>query len=56
MSIDRLLHLTIKHLLFLQSVTRYAKRFEQTDESKVTIFSLGFFLSCCSICVMEQFF
>nr|QJQ51246.1 bHLH transcription factor bHLH23.1 [Gardenia jasminoides] len=34
MSIDRLLHLTIKHLLFLQCVTRHAKRFVQTDELK----------------------
>ncbi|KAL3499174.1 hypothetical protein ACH5RR_038267 [Cinchona calisaya] len=34
MSIDRLLHLTIKHLLFLQSVIRHAKRFVQTAEPK----------------------
>lgn len=41
MSIDRLLHRTVKHLLFLQGVTRHAQRFEQMDEAKV-INSLSF--------------
>ena len=45
MSIDRLLHLTIKHLLFLQCVTRHAKRFVQTDELKVKSLLVVFFVS-----------
>ncbi|CAI9093380.1 OLC1v1028875C1 [Oldenlandia corymbosa var. corymbosa] len=32
MSIDRLLHLTIKHLLFMQSVARYAEMLQQSSE------------------------
>lgn len=35
MSIDCLLDRTIKHMLFLQSVTKYADRIKQIDEPKV---------------------
>ena len=34
-SIDSLLDRTIKHMLFLQSVTKYADKLKQTDEPKV---------------------
>ncbi|KAJ0020104.1 hypothetical protein Pint_31748 [Pistacia integerrima] len=34
-SIDALLERTIKHMLFLQSVTKHADKFKQTGESKV---------------------
>ncbi|XP_020588914.1 uncharacterized protein LOC110030512 isoform X2 [Phalaenopsis equestris] len=34
-SIDALLDRTIKHLLFLQSVTRYADKLKQVDEQKI---------------------
>ncbi|KAD3641417.1 hypothetical protein R6Q59_003998 [Mikania micrantha] len=34
MSIDCLLHRTIKHMLFLQSVTKHADRIKQVDEPK----------------------
>ncbi|KAG0488579.1 hypothetical protein HPP92_007390 [Vanilla planifolia] len=34
-SIDALLDRTIKHLLFLQSVTKYAEKLNQTDEPKI---------------------
>lgn len=34
-SIDALLERTIKHMLFLQSVTKHADKLKQTEESKV---------------------
>lgn len=34
-SIDALLERTIKHMLFLQSVTKHADKLKQTGESKV---------------------
>lgn len=35
-SIDALLERTIKHMLFLQSVTKHADKLKQTEESKIT--------------------
>lgn len=35
-SIDALLEKTIKHMLFLQSVTKHADKLQQTEESKIT--------------------
>jgi hypothetical protein len=37
-SIDALLDRTIKHMLFLQSVTKYAEKIKQADEPKVSSF------------------
>lgn len=36
-SIDSLLDRTIKYMLFLQGVTKYADKLKQADEPKVTI-------------------
>jgi len=35
-SIDALLEQTIKHMLFLQSVNKYAEKIKQADEPKVS--------------------
>ncbi|KAK9185275.1 hypothetical protein WN943_025630 [Citrus x changshan-huyou] len=36
-SIDALLERTIKHMLFLQSVTKHVHKLNQTEESKITL-------------------
>jgi len=41
-SIDALLERTIKHMLFLQSVTKHADKLKQTGESKVKTLSVAF--------------
>ncbi|KAG7022160.1 Transcription factor LHW, partial [Cucurbita argyrosperma subsp. argyrosperma] len=43
-SIDALLEKTIKHMLFLQSVTKHADKLKQTGESKITSKEGGLFL------------
>ncbi|XP_022730977.1 transcription factor LHW-like isoform X2 [Durio zibethinus] len=43
-SIDALLEKTIKHMLFLQSVTKHADKLRQTGESKMLCEERGFFL------------
>jgi len=43
-SIDALLERTIKHMLFLQSVTKHADKLKQTGESKVWAVSTFFLL------------
>ncbi|XP_038979355.1 uncharacterized protein LOC120109718 isoform X1 [Phoenix dactylifera] len=40
-SIDALLDRTIKHMLFLQSVTKYADKLKQTDEPKMIVEESG---------------
>jgi hypothetical protein len=42
-SIDALLERTIKHMLFLQSVTKHADKLKQTGESKVKTSSVGIY-------------
>lgn len=37
-SIDALLERTIKHMLFLQSVTKHADKLKQTGETKVWVY------------------
>ncbi|OEL35945.1 Transcription factor LHW [Dichanthelium oligosanthes] len=43
-SIDALLERTIKHMLFLQSVTKYAEKIKQADEPKMLCEERGLFL------------
>lgn len=52
-SIDALLDRTIKHMLFLQSVTKYAEKVKQADQPKVNfITTINFFVFCISMNVI----
>lgn len=46
-SIDALLERTIKHMVFLQSVTKHADKLKQTEESKVRGILSIFWLCLC---------